>query len=145
MAVDEHRVREGMTRRFQQVGKGAVIRQIELVDAPHGVRESELTTVYFRAARDDAGDGSEASGHSIGSCVHIVRQLFLEHRRVELPGFPVDVQIGAREVRAYQRNAMGRRISEQFIDETVLGLSQTVGVEARCREKIVRVVGTAVG
>lgn len=144
MAVDEHRVAEGPARRVQQVGEGAMEGQVELVDAPHGIRETKLAGIDLGVARDDAGDGPEAPGHPVGPRVHVVRQLFLEHRRVELPGFPVDVHVGARKVGADQGSAAGRRALEQLVDETVFGPSQVVGIEARGREKVVRIVGAAV-
>ena len=68
-----------------------------------------------------------------------------EHRRVELIGFAVDVEIGARKPRRQQRGAETGGRGEQFVDKAVFGAPQRQRVEPRGSDEIGRIFGPLCG
>ena len=78
---------------------------VELIDAQQRIGEAQLARIDVFAGRDDARDGAEPDLDARRAAVDIVGQRILEHRRVELEGLAVRVEIGAREPGAQQRRS----------------------------------------
>ena len=145
MAIDEEITAEHARRLLDQPAQHLVVRVVEALDAPFGIGEAQLLGVDVLAAGNDAGDRAEPDANPRRAGIDVARQGVGEHRRVELVGFPVDVEISPRKAGREQRGAELRGGGEQLVDKAVFGLPQGQRVEPRRRDEIRRIFGPAMG
>ena len=112
---------------------------VEVVDALQRFLHGHALGVDLLAVADDARDGSEPTGDANRARVDIGRQPAVEHARVELVGFSIEVEIGAWEMRPKQRRPERHRRAEQVVHESVFGPSQARSIEPRALEESRRV------
>src|SRR5215472_18013715 len=120
MAVDEEVTAEDALGLLQQPAEHLVIRMIEAVDAPLGIGKSQFLGVDLLAVGDNARDRAEPDSNARRYDVDEARQRVGEHRRVELVGFAIDVEVRPREACREYRGAELRRGGEQLVDKAVL-------------------------
>ena len=113
-----------------------MIRAIERLDPRLRLGKTQFAAIDLLAAGDDAGDRAEAHPHPRRTRVDEFGQRVGEHRRVELLGFAVDVEIGARKPRREQRRAETRRRGENLVDKGVFRAAQGQRVEPRGGDEI---------
>ena len=136
---------EGGDRIAQQALQRRVIGQVDALDPHAGVVEGQPLAIDRLVLGDDAGQRAEAGGDARAGGVEAIRQRLDEHLRVEFPGLAVDVEIGAREMRAQQRRAQMRGAGEQLVDIGVLGLADRQMVEPRHVEEALGIVAAGMG
>ena len=133
MAVDQHRRPELAVNLGHQPAEQPVIGLVEPLDPPQRVVDRDALVVDLLGVADHAGDRAEAAGDPHRAGVGEGRQPALEHARVELVGFPVDVDEAAREMGPHQRMAALHDAEQQFVDEAVLRAPQGREVEPHRR------------
>ena len=143
MAVEQHGEAERRLGRANERAERRVIGLVVALDARHGVGEAQLAAIDLGAVGDDAGDRAKPAAHPGRMGVDVGRQRVLEHRRVELVGLAVDVDVGARKQRPDQRRAEARPGGEQLVDEAVLRAAQRGALEPGDRGEFGRIVAPA--
>ena len=109
---------------------------IETLDTVSCFGEAQLLGVDLFSAGDDAGNRAETHADPRRARVDEIRQIVGEHRRVELVGLSVDVDISAREPGREKGGAETRCGRKKFVDKAVLGAPQGQRVEPRGGEEI---------
>ncbi len=99
------------------------------LDAAVGLGEGELAVVDLAPLRHQPGDGAQPRGHPRGAGPRELRQGVGEHRRVQLIGLAVHIDVGARIPGQQQAAAMGGRRLQQVVDQGVLGAAHGVKAE----------------
>jgi len=143
MAVYQDCVAEPLPGPFERLSEQPVLRHIDVPDAGKGIVDGHPARVDRLTVGDDARDRAKTAGDTGRAGVGEGRQPAVEHPRVELIGFAIDVEPGAREMRAKQRRTMSEGCTEQSIDVDILGLADGVLVEPRGREEVRIVARTA--
>ncbi len=108
-------------RFVEELSQGQMIGPVHRLDTASGLGEGELAVVDLAPLGHQAGDGAEARGHPRGACAGEVWQVVLEHRRVELIGLAVHIDVGARVAGEQQAAAVPRGGLDQLVDQGVLG------------------------
>ncbi len=122
-----------------------VIGRIEPVDALKRRAERQRLAIDLIGFGDDTGDGAEAADDAHGLGVGVMGQAVAEQRGIELVGLTVDVEIGPREVGVEEGRAKVDDEAEQFLDESVLGAPQGLGIELGGRQEGARIDPAAMG
>ena len=143
MAVDQQHLSGLGHDLAEQRGEGAVIGHVDLIDAPHGLREVQTPAIDFLAFGDHAGDRAQPAGDPGRRGVHISRKFAGEHAGVELIGFPVHIDVAARRMGAQHGCAVVDAGPEQLVDIAILGLAQGQWREPRLAQKGIRVDAAA--
>jgi hypothetical protein len=122
-----------------------VVGLVDALDAHPRVLEAQALPVDRLVLGHDAGEGSETGSNARARRVVALVERLDEHLGVELPGLAVDVEIGAREMRAKKGRAEMRRAREQFVDVGILGLADREMVEPRHPEEALGIVSAGMG
>ncbi len=117
---------------------------VDGVDAAESLLDRQGCGVYLLALGDDAGNGAEPAGDADRADVGIGRQAAREHLGVELVGFAIDVEPGARKVRLQQGRTKCGGVGHQFVDVGILGPADGGLVETRSGKKTIRIARAAV-
>src|SRR5262245_43359331 len=95
MAIDQQAAAEPRFGFLDEPAQNLMIRPIKVFDAMLCLGEAELLGVYLLAAGDQLGDRAEAHADPWRAGVDKLRQQVTEHARIELVGFPIDVEVSA--------------------------------------------------
>jgi hypothetical protein len=79
-----------------------VIGLVQRRDPGHRLGDGDAAFVNFLCFPHDAGNRAEPAGDAQGSRIGESRQAPLEHQRIEFERFAIDVEKGARKIRAHQ-------------------------------------------
>src|SRR5690348_10735484 len=143
MAVDEEVTAEHAFGLAYQPTQRLMIGMIVTLNAPSRLGEAQLLGVDLFAVRDDAGDCPETHANPQRAGIDEIRQSVGKHRRVELIGLTVDVDIGPRKTGRKKRGPEPRGGREQLVDKAVLGLPQSPRIEPRDSQEISGIFRTA--
>ena len=99
MAVHEDGNPKTAMRIRDQTSQRVVEGMIEALDAQHRNVDRQALRINVFAVGDQSRDGAEATGHAGRLRVGTVRQGATDEARIKFKGFPVDVEIGTRELR----------------------------------------------
>ena len=108
MTIDQQIAAEQCLGFLDQPAQDLMIRMIKAFDAPARLCKAELAGIDLLAIGDDPGDGAQTHAHPRRPGVDEFRQRVGKHRRIELIGLAVDVEIGARKPRRQQWGAETR-------------------------------------
>src|SRR6516164_4596789 len=92
---------------------------VEALDSIEGVVNGYALIVDVWGIADDTRDGSKPACHPHRARIGKGRQTSLEHPRIELIGFAVDVHVTAGEMRAHHRVAAFNDAEHEFVDKGV--------------------------
>ena len=129
MAIHQDSGAEFPLQPHEQPPQNAMIGLVQPIDPPQRLGNGDTLIVDFLGVADDARHRAKPAGDPHRAGIGERRQPAVEHSRVELVGFPIDVDIAAREVRAHHRVAALHHAFDQFADETVLGAAQRCQIE----------------
>src|SRR6202045_5159546 len=145
MAIDENGNAEILPRPVDEPAQARVIGFVEFLDSFNRFFDRHTASVNLLCLADYARDCSESPRDTQRARIGESRQPSLEHARVQLVGFAIEVEIGARKPRLDEGRAQRRNPAEQSIDESVLRAAQPSFVEPRGLEKTARVYITRMG
>jgi hypothetical protein len=144
MAIDQHGKTEGRMSAHHQLLQGFVERLVDGFDPHHRLGQRQAAGIDVKAVADQLRHGAKAARHAGRANVAIGRHRLRKHARIEFPGFPVGVEIGARKIGRQQGSAKHDAAAEQLVDIAVLGAAHIVLVEPAHRQKALRVMAPAV-
>ena len=130
MAVDQQNLSGLREHGVGEGGEGAVVGNVDLLDAPARVGEIQPAAVDVLALGDDAGNGAEAACHARRTGVGIARQVAREHARVEFIGLAVEIDVAPRRQGPQHGRAVVHAGEEKLVHEAILGFPQASSAAA---------------
>ncbi|TPW00107.1 MAG: hypothetical protein USCAAHI_00446 [Beijerinckiaceae bacterium] len=134
MAIDQDGDAENLPRPVDKRAQARVIRFIEFFDPFNRFLNRHAARINLLRLAGHARDGPKSAGDTQRARVRESRQLALEHARVQLIRFAIEIKIGARKACLDQGGAQCRDPAKQSIDESVFRAAQHGFVEP-CRFK----------
>lgn len=143
VAIDQHGKAEPRMGPGQKPFQRLVIRLVDGLDTRDRFRQRQAAGIDVEPFSHQLGHSAKPAGHARRADVAEGRHGFGEHARIEFPGFPVDVKIGAREVCRQHRRAERDGATEQFVDIAIFGAADGVSVQPCHGQEPVRIVTAA--